>query len=149
MNLELLPNFLQQLIIKIEGLIDSRLENRLHTLPVKVKKRKQNLIITWNIYPEQKLNLNFFFDRVVETINQLLDGIKGEIIQHELSKGKISDGGVTEFQINFGKTWDIYLYDPEIFIYLRLLLESRLANPQDKWISLDVDMVTGSAWFLD
>lgn len=149
MNLELLPNFLQQLIIKIEALIDSRLDNRLHTLPVRIKKREQNIIITWNIYPEYNLELNFFLARIAETINQLLDEIKGEIIQYELSKGKISDGGVSEFQINLGKTWDIYLYDPEIFIYLRLLLESRLANPQDKWISLDVDMVTGSAWFVD
>jgi len=149
LNLELLPNFLQQLILIIEALIDSRLDNRLHTLPVRIKKRNQNIIITWNIYPEHKLELNFFFNRIAETINQLLDEIKGEIIQYELSKGKISDGRVSEFQINLGKTWDIYLYDPEIFIYLRLLLESRLANPQDKWISLDVDMVTGSAWFVN
>ncbi|MFX0049796.1 MAG: hypothetical protein ACFE8U_00760 [Candidatus Hermodarchaeota archaeon] len=149
MKLELLPNFLQQLITNVETLVDSRLTDQSRTLPVKVKIRMQNVIITWNIYSTDENDLNFLFKQLTGTINQLLDEIKGEVIHYELNSGKIFDSGVFEFQINLGKTWDIYLYDPEIFIYLRLLLESRIANPQEKWISLDIDLVTDSAWFVD
>ncbi|MFX0150508.1 MAG: hypothetical protein ACFFAJ_07010 [Candidatus Hodarchaeota archaeon] len=149
MKLELLPNFLQQLITNVETLVDSRLTDQSRTLPVKIKIRMQNVIITWNIYSTDENDLNFLFKQLTGTINQLLDEIKGEVIHYELNSGKIFDSGVFEFQINLGKTWDIYLYDPEIFIYLRLLLESRIANPQEKWISLDIDLVTDSAWFVD
>ncbi|MFX0172191.1 MAG: hypothetical protein ACFE9L_09740 [Candidatus Hodarchaeota archaeon] len=149
MKLELLPNFLQRLITNVEALIDSHLIDRSRTLPVKIKKRVQNVIITWNIFSKNEKDLNVLYNGLTGTINQLLDEIKGEVIQYELSKGKIIDSGVFEFQINLGKTWDIYLYDPEIFIYLRLLLESRIANPKEKWISLDIDLVIDSAWFVD
>ena len=57
------------------------------------------------------------------------------------------DTGMQEFQINFGESWDVYLYEPEIFVYIRLLLESKIINPEERWISLDIDVINNSAWF--
>lgn len=142
-----LPEVLQQLVLKIEGLIDSYFSNRLQTLPVKINNRKQNITVTWNIYPTEKIQLDDFFLILETTIDENLKDINGETIQYKLINGKIRDRGVQEFEIPKGKTWEIYLYKPETFIYLRLLYESRTAHPHDNWISIDIDIVTESAWF--
>ncbi|MHA2306159.1 MAG: hypothetical protein ACXACU_12290, partial [Candidatus Hodarchaeales archaeon] len=66
-----------------------------------------------------------------------------------IDTGGITDSGTQEFQIIRGKSWEVYLYDPETFIYIRLLNESRIADPFDKWLSIDIDIVENSAWFAD
>ena len=149
MSIEILPEVLQQLVQSIDDLIDSYFPNRLRTLPVKINNRKQNITVTWNIYPTEKITLKDLFQIFVKTIDENLIDINGEIIQYKLINGKILDNPelIQEFEISTGKSWEIYLYEPETFIYLRLLYESRIANPHDKWISIDIDIVKESAWF--
>ncbi len=147
LSYEKLPDVLQQLVTVIEGLLTSYYPNRLRTLPVKIINRKQNTTLTWNIYPTEKIPLNNLLHVLMKTIEENFKNIKGEIIQFNLSNGKIHDGEVQEFQISTGKIWEIYLYEPETFIYLRLLSESRLAHPDKKWISIDIDIVEESSWF--
>lgn len=149
MDLEHLPMVLQELAIKIEALIDSRLQHRSKTLPVKIRNRKQNSVLTWNIFPSELIELEEFYQTLEDLIFHQIKNVKGEIVESTLVRGKVIDAGIQEFEINAGKTWDIYLYEPEIFIYLRLLHESRLTQDQEGWISIDIDLVTESAWFSD
>lgn len=148
MSLETLPEVLQQLVSKIEDLLNSFYSNRSQTLPVRINKRKQNLTVTWNIYPAEKITLEDLFQTLTKTIEENLKDIHGEIIHCTLTNGKIRDRGVQEFQIHLGKTWEIYLYDPETYIDVRLLYESRITQPLDKWLSIDIDVVIESAWFV-
>lgn len=133
---------------EIERIIDSHKLDRSKTLPVNIKTRGNNIIVTWNIYSEDKPSLNKLFHVITDKIVQILENIEGENIHLVFNTGKIIDTGIQEFQVNFGESWDIYLYEPEIFIYIRLLLESRIGKPKERWISLDIDVVNKSAWFL-
>lgn len=105
------------------------------------------MTVTWNIFPTAKTDLPDLVQMLAKTIDNNLKDINGEIIEFNLSNGTIRDSGVQEFQILTGKTWEVYLYKPETFIYLRLLYESRTDDPDNKWISIDVDIVLDSAWF--
>lgn len=147
MILEKLPEVLQQLVSKIEDLINFYYANRSRTLPVRINKRKQNITITWNIYPADTIHLEDLFLILTKTVEEKLKNINGEIIHCTLTDGKIRDREVQEFQIHTGKTWEIYLYDPEIYVDVRLLYESRITQPLDKWLSIDIDIVMESAWF--
>ncbi|MFX1515550.1 MAG: hypothetical protein ACFFC6_04515 [Promethearchaeota archaeon] len=147
MSLGILPKELQELVVNLEDLINSHYSNRSRTLPVRITKRKQNSVITWNIYPGDKIQLNDLFLIIIKTIEKSLKDINGEIICCFLTNGEIRDRGVQEFQIHMGRTWEIYLYDPETYIALRLLYESRISHPQDRWLSIDIDVVAESAWF--
>lgn len=147
MNLEILPKELQSIVVRLEKLIDSYYSSRSRTLPVKIIQHKQNIIVTWNIFPGARIQLQDFFQILTKTIEGSLKDINGEIIYCSLKNGKIRDRGVQEFQIHLGKTWEIYLYDPETYIDIRLLCESRVSEPQDRWLSIDIDVVTESAWF--
>jgi hypothetical protein len=147
LNLEILPKELQELVVSLEDLINSHYSNRSRTLPARIVERKQNTIITWNIYPEAKIQLEDLFQIITKTIESSLKNINGEIIYCTLTNGEIRDRGAQEFQIHKGRTWEIYLYDPETYIALRLFYESRISHPQDKWLSIDIDIVEESAWF--
>ena len=105
------------------------------------------MTVTWNIFPTANLDLTDLLQMLAKTIANNLKDINGEIIEFNLANGKIRDRGVQEFQILTGKTWEVYLYEPETFIYLRLLYESRTDDPDKKWISIDMDIVLDSAWF--
>ncbi len=72
-----------------------------------------------------------------------------ELISYTVNKGKILDSTVEAFIIKKGVNYDLYIYDPEIFIYIRLLLESPSKNQSREWISIDIDVIKKSAWFLD
>ncbi len=117
-------------------------------MPIKIQTRENNTIITCNIFLNEGGYLEDLFQKITEVFEKTLEKINGETIHYELTKGKILDTGIQEFQIDLAKVWDIYLYDPEIFIYVRLLVESKLAQPKNSWISLDIDVITNSAWFL-
>jgi len=147
LNLKILPKELQGIVVKLEELIDSYYSSRSRTLPVRINQHKQNIIVTWNIYPGDRIQLPDLFQILTKTIGGSLKDINGEIIYCSLTNGEISDRGVQEFQIHMGRTWEIYLYDPEIYIDVRLLYESRVSQSQDRWLSIDIDVVTESAWF--
>ena len=142
-------SIIDKLILEVEKFINSKFSNRLRTLPVKIAKRNQNTTVTWNIFPTKTVDLDVIFSVIAEKINSSFTSIKGEIIKLEDSKGNIIDSGIQEFKIIKANTWEIYLYDPEVFLFIRLLYELRLENPDDKWLSIDIDITENSAWFAD
>ena len=147
MNLEILPKELQGIVVRLEEIINSYYNSRSRTLPVRINQHKQNIIVTWNIYPGERIQLQDLFQILTKAIERSLKDINGEIIYCSLTNGEIRDRGVQEFQIHMGRTWEIYLYDPETYIDVRLLYESRISQPRDGWLSIDIDVVTESAWF--
>ncbi len=142
-------NLVDSLIFEIERVLSSEFENRLKTLPVKVIKRNNNTVVTWNIYPKNPAKNDKLLVELTKTIEENFDNIVGEIIKLNITNGSIIDSGNQEFQIIKGQSWEVYLFDPETFIYIRLLNESRITDPFDKWLSIDIDIVENSAWFAD
>ena len=118
-------------------------------LPVKVIKRNNNTVVTWNIYPKDPAKNDKLLVELTKTIEGNFNNIVGEIIKFNITNGSINDSGNQEFQIIEGQSWEVYLFDPETFIYIRLLNESRITDPFDKWLSIDIDIVENSAWFAD
>ncbi|MHA2248230.1 MAG: hypothetical protein ACXADY_24990 [Candidatus Hodarchaeales archaeon] len=142
-------NLVDSLIFEIERVLSSEFENRQKTLPVKVIKRNNNTAVTWNIYPTDTIKHDELLVELIKTIEDNFNNIIGEIIKFNITNGSIIDSGNQEFQIIEGQSWEVYLFDPETFIYIRLLNESRIADPLDKWLSIDIDIVEHSAWFAD
>ncbi len=140
---------INSLIFEIERVLSSEFENRLKTLPVKVIKRNNNTAVTWNIYPKDQNQSDKLLIELTKTIEDNFNNIVGEIIKFNIANGSIIDSGNQEFQIITGMSWEVYLFDPEIFIYIRLLNESRITDPFDKWLSIDIDIVEHSAWFAE
>lgn len=149
-DLQLLPELLQVLTTNLECYLDQILSDRKKTLPVKIRQTHNNVIITWNVFPDSSNELGAIFKDVQNIINQKLDKLKkGEILQYEISNGHIVDSGSEAFLIKRGYSWDLYLYEPETFIYIRLLHESQINQWDEEWISIDIDIVNKSAWFKD
>ena len=145
-----LPIVLQELVQALENHLDQLTPNRKRTLPVKIKKQNQNTIITWNIYSEPQKEITGIFSDLQKIISQILEQpLDGELIYFEIKKGKIIDAGINAFSIKHGFSWDLYLYQPETFVYVRLLHETNLDSCIDAWISIDIDLIENSAWFLD
>ena len=142
-----LPIVLQQLIFNIEQLLNAFFPQRSQTKPVKITRRKQNTTVTWNIYPNDGTQLERLFQVLSNTIDENLEELQGEIIRNKLTNGRILDMGVQEFEIIRGISWEIYLYKPETFIYIRLLNEVSTTTLSKNWISIDIDIVEESAWF--
>ncbi|MHA1973831.1 MAG: hypothetical protein ACTSW1_12615 [Candidatus Hodarchaeales archaeon] len=146
------PKVITDIIDSVEKFITSQELDRNISKPVKIKKSNNNMIISWNIYfnSMDQFEKNFLF--LEKLINRCLTNIQGEIIFYNVSHGTISDHTTKVFQdfsINKAKLWDVYLYKPEIFIYIRLLHESIRQQTNKNWISIDIDVVRKSAWFID
>ncbi len=149
MDMKILPLVIQHIVNRIEASIDSQISNRNRTKPVKIQERTQNIVLTWNVYSEGTIKLEQFFQHISHIINKETKRVNGEVIKLEIIKGDIFDKGLQEFVITSGRSWDVYLYDPEVFIYIRLLLESRLTQKKERWISIDIDIIKQSAWFVN
>ena len=147
-NADIVPEVLRRFIFQIEHLIDEGVKDRSLTHPPKIRNRANNTVVMWNIFPDKSDELNTLFRIINQTTDSFFTDIKGEVIKLKVLSGTIHDTGVQEFQIIRGKTWDVYLYDPEGFLYIRLLHERHLLN-QEQWLSVDIDIITDSAWFVD
>jgi hypothetical protein len=120
------------------------------TLPAKQRDRGINSILTWNIFPENPGEEIEIFDSIQKLINHKLESYEeGELLQYEISKGRILDSGSEAFIISRGFSWDLYIYQPETFIYIRLLQEKNIEKDSNEWISVDIDLIKQSAWFVD
>lgn len=149
-NLFLLPNPLHKLVTALEDHINTLFHDRKTTLPVKIRSNDHNSIITWNIFPNDQMDI----DKILKDLNviihsNLLRIPRSELISYKIEKGKIHDSEVEAFRIKSGFIYDLYIYDPEIFVYTRLLLEFRSMDQSKLWISIDIDVIHNSAWFLD
>ncbi|MFW9855455.1 MAG: hypothetical protein ACFFFG_10355 [Candidatus Thorarchaeota archaeon] len=147
-DLNSLPKVLRQIILQIEHLIDVEIPDRTQTHPPRLQQRASNIVVMWNIFSDQRRTLDSLLQKISLTIDDSLSRIKGEIIKLEVGSGTITDTGIQEFEIIEGKVWNVYLYNPEDFLYIRLLHETRLQRQED-WLSVDIDHIRNSAWFMD
>ena len=149
-DLRNLPDILEFLINSIEQFLNRKFPNRTKTLPLKIQQTTNNIIITWNVFPDPFHELNDLLTNIRNIINKELKVLTdGEILRYEISNGSIFDSGSEAFLIKGGFSWDIYLYEPETFIYVRLLHESQINHQGEEWISIDIDVINKSAWFID
>ena len=147
---ETLPPVLIEISNLLESYLGKKFPTRTRTLPLKQRNRGINSILTWNIYPENPREAKEIFNSIQKILNQKLEDYEdGELLQYEISKGRILDSGSEAFIISRGFSWDLYIYQPEIFVYFRLLLERGLEKDTVEWISVDIDLIKQSAWFVD
>lgn len=104
----------------------------------------QSKTLAYNFFLEERQEL---LKSLENAINSTLSGLKAEIISLKGS-GTIQDLGISAFQVLQAITWEVYLYDPEDFAYIRLFHEKD-PKKTTEWVSLDVDYVEKSAWFHD
>ncbi|WP_455139915.1 hypothetical protein [Candidatus Hodarchaeum mangrovi] len=145
-----LPGLIKEIISDIENLLNKMNFDRGLVKPVKIRRSHNNIIVTWNIFPSST-HIGIYTN-LQEIISKNLFNINGEILSYNITEGLITDHThhtFNEFLIHQGSNWDIYLYDPEIFIYIRLIIESNIKTVDKKWISLDIDVIEKSAWFLE
>ncbi|MFQ5976662.1 MAG: hypothetical protein ACE5OZ_00870 [Candidatus Heimdallarchaeota archaeon] len=107
-----------------------------------IKTRGQSKTLAYNLFLNTPRKL---LKSLKEAVDSTLEGLNGEIICLE-GEGAIVDSGITAFHVAQSVTWDVYLYDPEDFLYIRLFHEK---DPEKgvEWLSLDADYVANSAWF--
>jgi len=145
-----LPLLIREIITDVENLLNKMNFDRTLVKPVKIRRSHNNIIVSWNIFPFSALIE--IYTNFQEIITKNLLNIRGEILSYDIKEGSITDhthDTFKDFLIHQGTNWDVYLYDPEIFIYIRLIIESNIKKGKDKWISLDIDVIEKSAWFLE
>ncbi|MHA2113677.1 MAG: hypothetical protein ACXAC6_00105 [Candidatus Hodarchaeales archaeon] len=145
-----LPSILLEIVKVLEAYLEKLFPNRERTLPVKQRDRGINSILTWNIYPRSPEEVTDIFDSIQNLLSQILvDFEEGELLMYEISEGRILDSGSDAFLISRGFSWDLYIYQPEIFVYFRLVQEKKIETDDNEWISVDIDLIRQSAWFVD
>ena len=145
-----LPSILLEIVKVLETYLEKLFPNREMTLPVKQRDRGINSILTWNIYPRNPEEVTDIFDGIQNLLSKkLVDFEEGELLMYEISEGRILDSGSDAFLISRGFSWDLYIYQPEIFVYIRLLQEKKIEKDDNEWISVDIDLIRQSAWFVD
>ena len=147
---ESLPLILLEITNLLELYLEKKFPTRTKTLPVKQRDRGINSILTWNIFPRNPEEKAEIFDFIRNLFCQKLESYEeGGLLQYEISKGRILDSGSEAFLISRGFSWDLYVYQPEIFVYIRLLQEKNIGMNHNEWISVDIDLIKQSAWFVD
>lgn len=112
-----------------------------------IRKRTNNITISYNIIPE-KDNFEKVWEKLNSEIGVEFDELSksGEIITYSAENGSILDQGVEYFKVLKSKLYECYIYEPESFIYARLLHEYDKLK-KNEWLSIDIDIIDQSAWF--
>lgn len=146
-----MSDYVSKIIEEISGGVDGYLRQVRgieHTGP-SLRMRGANSALSYNLFPSE--------GEVEETWLSLLKvlgvvfkevGRGGEIIEYS-GEGSIVDGGEKAFVVERAHLWECYIYEPEVFIYCRLLNEKDPYQTQKEWFSVDVDVVDRSAWFAE
>ncbi len=142
---------LQEIMQAVTDIVDGILGRyQIEKFTKKVRTRGSNTIISWNVFPESLSLLEDVFKNLTARLDDYLKGINGEVIRFENAHGEIWDRHYNQFVVIRSFISEVYWYDPEIFAYIRVLHElDKISSERRQWISIDVDLVTDSAWFLD
>ena len=111
------------------------------------RKRENNTTVSYNIYPVKDK-----FESVWNLLDTLLKlrfkdlSKSGEVINYTSEQGSIKDQGIEYFKVFKALLFECYIYEPESFIYCRLLHEFDVLKAKE-WISIDFDGIERSAWF--
>ncbi|MHA1167141.1 MAG: hypothetical protein ACTSP4_04705 [Candidatus Hodarchaeales archaeon] len=115
------------------------------------KYRGSSHVLAWNFFFSTESDRKSFWDLLLNEINKnIIPAFSGssEVINHTGCTGSITDSGNKAFIITKSEIFEIYLYEEETFIYMRLL-EEKDPESGKEWISLDIDLVERTPWFLD
>ena len=117
-----------------------------------IRSSDHNIALAYNFYSD-------FLETIWDTLGTILEHFihtfnsKSEFILHNGCSGEIIDSGYHSFHIKQSRIIEAYFYEQELFLYVRVLWESHLQHTKthlpDEWISLDVDVVLKSAWFVE
>ena len=112
-----------------------------------LRKRENNITLSYNIYPLetgiQEL-WTLLFNLLTVKFKELSK--QGEVIIYSTTQGAILDQGIEYFKVLKANIFECYIYEPESFIYTRLLQEFDVLK-KTQWISIDLDGIEQSAWF--
>ncbi|MHA2362534.1 MAG: hypothetical protein ACXAC7_01155 [Candidatus Hodarchaeales archaeon] len=139
-------NFIESFGTIIEKTIKSK-SNLKYTGP-SPRQRKNHRTISFNIYPKKEYFDEFWNDLIIllkDFFNKW--NKQGEILFFESSKGLINDSGSLAFYIEQAYHWECYFYPSESSCFCRLLREKDIQD-KNKWISIDLDFIEKSAWFV-
>jgi|Deesub1362B_J571_1020462.scaffolds.fasta_scaffold00003_323 hypothetical protein len=70
----------------------------------------------------------------------------GEIISLYVNQGDFKDLGIKTIIVDKGFIWELYLYESNIHLFIRLLLLSSVLEG-DEWLALYIDYNPDSAWW--
>lgn len=111
------------------------------------RKRENNTTLSYNIYPlEMEISELWTILHTALKNNFTELSKKGEVIMYTTTQGGILDQGVEYFKVVNANIFECYIYEPESFIYARILQEFDIIK-KNRWISIDVDGIERSAWF--
>ena len=139
-----IENYLDSLASEINSLVKKL---QVNIIGPTFHNRENNITLSYNIHPlefdiDQLWNICYnFLEKKFKELSKT-----GEVIMYETTKGAILDQGVEYFKVKKANIFECYIYEPESFIYLRILQEYDLLQKK-QWISIDVDGIEQSAWF--
>ena len=111
------------------------------------RNRANNLTLSYNIYPDE-YSFSDVWTGLYSELRTVFNDIAliGEVITYTAKNGTIQDQGTVYFRVLEALLFECYIYDPESFIYARLLHEYDVLK-KNEWISIDIDGIYQSAWF--
>ncbi|MFW9990447.1 MAG: hypothetical protein ACFFD4_00165 [Candidatus Odinarchaeota archaeon] len=115
------------------------------------KHRGNSHVLSWNFFFKETQGRSKFWEAMVDELeNKVLPPVtcSSEVIKHHGCQGTITDSGQRAFEVIRSVIYEVYLYKEETFVYLRMLEERDLSTGK-QWISLDVDLIENTPWFLD
>ncbi|MFX1512787.1 MAG: hypothetical protein ACFFCQ_09395 [Promethearchaeota archaeon] len=142
-TLEKLPSLLQLIVRTIEKTIPN-LHLKEKTGP-SIKTRKGVYVLSYNFFSK---DIELDFRTLITSIEKSIPTKGTEVIAYSGTTGHIKDQGQLSFEIQLAELRDIYTYEEGSFCYLRLLIERSLEGDNRRWISLDVDFIALSPWFM-
>ncbi len=141
-------SFIEPYLQSLSGLINGVLyELRVTIVGPTFRKRENNVTLSYNIYPKE-MDINELWTLLYNTLKNNFTELskKGEVILYTPTQGSILDQGVEYFKVTNANVFECYIYEPESFIYARILQEYDIIK-KTRWISIDVDGIDRSAWF--
>lgn len=113
------------------------------------RKTENNQNISYNIYPRIEF-INKTWLKLLQLIQSEFQKLsaQGEVIVYDTTQGTILDQGTEYFTVLKANIFECYIYEPESFLYARLLEEYDPIK-KNKWISIDIDGIERSAWFVE
>ncbi|MDY6864375.1 MAG: hypothetical protein SVY15_00180 [Halobacteriota archaeon] len=138
-----LTECIMDIVKEFEG--DSRLKEE---FTQKIEKSSKYTIGTTNLYPGEGEEVGLFNDLVSRLEDYLKDRLNesGEVQILEISSGENIDIGIKQAEVLCGRLFEIYCYKCFSITFLRVWLEEGIFIKK-RWISVDVDELTGTPWF--
>ena len=144
----IIESFVLQFFLSLAGDISKEITNKkIEFIGPTNRKSENNLKLSYNIYP-RKDSFNDIWHLLESLLKLRFNELSklGEVINYDVDHGAIADQGTEYFKIQKAFLFECYIYEPESFLYARLLHEFDIIK-KSEWISIDLDGIEQSAWF--